>query len=154
VEEVAMGQSLPQSRSKPGHALAIWRRCRAVQLATAGYSYDAIAREVGYANRGTAWRAVDTALRQQLVEDVELHRQVELDRLDSLYAVLWPLAKSGDMRAITAAIRNLELRSKLLGLDRAPENAMDGYSIVQPDHPTFHAKVESAHVDEADSWAS
>ena len=41
-----------------GKALAKWRRTRCVELALAGHSYDEIALEVGYQNRGTAWRAV------------------------------------------------------------------------------------------------
>jgi len=138
-----MGQSRPDSRPKSGHALAMWRRSRAVQLATAGYSYDAIAREVGYANRGTAWRALDKALRDQVVEDVALYRRVQFDRLDRLLASLWPLCETGELKAFASALRTLDLQNKLLGLYEADEQDSSGYSIVQPDNPVFHAKVES-----------
>ena len=131
----------------------MWRRSRAVQLATAGYSYDAIAREVGYANRGTAWRAVDKALRDQLADDVEMYRQIEMDRLDSLYLALWPHVEAGDMKAFTAALRTIALRVKLLGLDRVPKDASVGYSIVQPDHPAFHTKVEGDVLDVPEALA-
>jgi hypothetical protein len=36
--------------------LANYRKARAVELALAGASYEAIAHELGLANRGTAWR--------------------------------------------------------------------------------------------------
>jgi transposase-like protein len=46
-------------------ALANYRKARAVELALAGASYDDIAREIGLANQGTAWRYVDRALRER-----------------------------------------------------------------------------------------
>lgn len=36
------------------NALARWRQCRAVELVLEGKKYDEVARQVGYANRGTA----------------------------------------------------------------------------------------------------
>ena len=43
--------------SGPGRS---WRRTRAIELRAAGLSYDQIALEVGYANRGTAHNVVAT----------------------------------------------------------------------------------------------
>lgn len=83
-----MSQSSPGPRSKSGHALALWRQSRAVQLAAAGLSYDEIARLVGYANRGTAWRVVNEALTRQVVEDVEIYRLAELLRLNRILEAL------------------------------------------------------------------
>ncbi len=44
----------PVRRPKSGRALATWRRTKAIELALAGHSYDDIAKQVGYSNRGTA----------------------------------------------------------------------------------------------------
>ena len=54
-------QSLAQARVK---------RVRALELAADGWSYDRIAREVGYSHRGSAHRAVFKALEEREVEDV------------------------------------------------------------------------------------
>ena len=53
-----------------GKALAKWRRARCVELALAGHSYDEIALEVGYQNRGTAWRAVQDSLNSTIAQAV------------------------------------------------------------------------------------
>jgi transposase-like protein len=43
-------------RRRRNRPLAAWRKARAVELAIEGRTYGEIATEVGYANRGTAYR--------------------------------------------------------------------------------------------------
>ncbi len=81
----------------PDKALADWRKCRAVELALHGKTYDQIAREVGYANRGTAHRVVRKALADRLVDNIDELREFEAARLDALQAALWDKAMSGDV---------------------------------------------------------
>jgi len=82
-----------------------------------------------------------------------MYRQVQLDRLDTLLASLWPLCEAGELKAFASALRTLDLQNRLLGLYEADEQGSSGYSIVQPDHPAFHAKVESAELEVAESLA-
>jgi len=70
-------------------ATTSWRKARAVELALAGFGYDDIAEQVGYANRGTAWRTVQNALYERKVESVDEYRQLELARLDALQSAHW-----------------------------------------------------------------
>jgi len=106
-------------RPKSGRALATWRRTRAVQLALGGHCYDDIAAEVGYANRGTAWRVVNDALRGELVEGVQDYRRLELARLEALQAAHWVAATSGDdLKAAELVLKISAQRTKLLGLDQ------------------------------------
>ncbi len=100
----------------PGKALANWRKCRAVELAMDGKTYDQIAREVGYANRGTAHRVVMKALADRLLDDVEELREFEAARLDALQAALWDKAMSGDVRSTISILRIIDRRCRLLGL--------------------------------------
>ena len=65
----------------------------------AGCSYEQFAREVGYANRGTAHRVVAKALSERLADDIDQLREMELARLDALLASLWAKAEKGDLRA-------------------------------------------------------
>ena len=101
-----------------GKALARWRRARCVELALAGHSYDEIALEVGYQNRGTAWRAVQDSLRSRIADAVAEYRDLELARLDALQAAHWPQALAGSVRSADLVLRVIDRRVKLLGLDQ------------------------------------
>ena len=105
-----------QHRNK---ALAQWRKARAVELAVAGASYGAIAAEVGYSHRGTAYKAVHKALAERITEGVEQLRRLEAARLDALQAALWPQAMVGDTAAVNAVLRIIEQRARVLGIGAA-----------------------------------
>ena len=55
----ALAPPRARGRNRP---LAAWRKAEAVELAVEDHTYDTVAREVGYANRGTAYRVVRQAL--------------------------------------------------------------------------------------------
>ena len=101
-----------------GKTLAKWRRARCVELALAGHSSAEIALEVGYQNRGTAWRAVQDSLNSRIAEAVEEYRELELARLDALQAAHWPQAVAGSVRSADLVLRVIDRRIKLLGLDQ------------------------------------
>ena len=105
----------------PGKALAKWRKARCVELALAGHSYDEIALEVGYQNRGTAWRAVQDSLNPRIAEAVTEYRDLELARLDALQAAHWPQAIAGSVRSADLVLRVIDRRMRLLGLDQIPK---------------------------------
>lgn len=94
------------------------KRVRALELVAEGKSYDEVAREVGFSHRGSAHRAVFKALAEREVEDVDLLRALELARLDKLQASLWDAALAGDHRAVASALRIIDQRVRLLGLER------------------------------------
>ena len=98
-------------------ALARWRRCRAVELVLQAMKYNEVARQVGYANRGTAHRAVAQALSERLVDGIDELRALEVARLDAMQAALWPQVEAGDTRASMTVIRIIDRRCRLLGLD-------------------------------------
>jgi hypothetical protein len=97
-------------------ARAVWRQARAVELALQGRSYDSIALEVGLANRGNAWRTVQKALNDRVVDGVDQFRALELDRLDRLHEAMWPRAMAGDLAAASVILRIMDKRARLLGL--------------------------------------
>ncbi len=99
--------------SGPGRS---WRRTRAIELRAAGLSYDEIALEVGYANRGTAYNVVTQALAAREAHSVDEMRGLELARLEAAHAALWPRAMQGHVPSVTALLRILDLECRLQGL--------------------------------------
>lgn len=106
-------------------ALAEYRKARAVELRLAGMEYAEIAREVGYANKGTAWKAANGALRERTDQMADEYLETELARLDALQAASWEDAMAGDTTAIHTVLKVMGHRMRLLGLDRI-EQAKQG----------------------------
>lgn len=98
-------------------ALVTARQAKAVALRLSGLSYEQVATEVGYYDRGAARLAVMTALKNVQAQNVEELRELEGARLDRLQAAVWRQAMQGDVQSVRAVIRISERRSKLLGLD-------------------------------------
>lgn len=96
--------------------LADRRRTRAVQLVTAGLTYQQVADELGYSSKGTVHHIVRKALRTDAVSAVEEHRQVAHDRLEGLLNAVWDQATAGDVHAVQAALRVVIAECRLLGL--------------------------------------
>ena len=88
----------------------------AVELAIDGVSYGAIAAEVGYSHRGTAYKAVHKALAERVTVSVDQWRRLELDRLDALQVALWPHAMAGDTATAGVVLRIIEQRARVLGI--------------------------------------
>ncbi len=103
----------PRRRNRP---LAAWRKAKAVELAVEGHTYDAIAKQVGFSNRGTAYRVVRKALDEQIAENVDELRATEVARLDALQAAVWPAAMAGDLEAVRQVTALIQKRARLLGL--------------------------------------
>ena len=98
-------------------ALAAARRARVVELRTTGLTYDQIATELGYANRGTVYHVVSEALKAQTAEAVNELRSMEIERLDNLQLAVWQRAMDGDVPSAIAVVRVIMARCRLLGLD-------------------------------------
>jgi transposase-like protein len=115
-------------------ALAAYRKARAVELALAGYSYDAIAHELGLANRGTAWHLVQNALRERRFAAVDAYREAELERLRQVEEQLWPRVMAGDVRAAAAMRVVINQRVRLLGLDQVATRESNRCTCTCPIH--------------------
>jgi hypothetical protein len=113
---VAKGSKFPGGRVQQ-QAEAAEKRSRAVELRKAGATFEQIAEQVGYSDRANAHHAVMQAIRDLPRENAEEALAVELERCDALLVGLWPKARRGDEKAVHAALRVMERRAKLLGLD-------------------------------------
>lgn len=104
-----------------GRAASAARHLEALKLRQRGLTYGEIAERIGYANSSVAYKAVMLELKRQMREPAEQVRELEIDRLDRMLLALQPKIDAGDTRAIDTALRIMERRARLLGLD-APQS--------------------------------
>ncbi|MFD7507878.1 hypothetical protein ACFV5N_00820 [Streptomyces sp. NPDC059853] len=111
--------------SKAQRDRALAREVRVVELRLQGHSFDAIARELKYADRAGAHKAFSRAMRAALEEqaaDRDELAQAELERLDWVIRSMAPALAMGDHRAAQAILGAIDRRTRLLGLD-SPQRA-------------------------------
>lgn len=95
------------------------------RLRVEGLSWAEAAEAVGYANHQVAQTEVRAMLQraslelstEQKIEALNL----ELDRLDTLQSAVWSKAMMGDTKAVDTAVRIINTRAKLLGLEMLHE---------------------------------
>jgi transposase-like protein len=92
------------------------RRADALELREKGYSYRAIAQELGV-SLDTAHQDVKTAMAAITKEPAETVLALELARLDEYERRLREAIEGGDLDRIDSALRVQARRAKLLGLD-------------------------------------
>lgn len=97
-------------------ATAAEKRKEALDLRRAGWSFDDIARQVGYTNKGSAHRAVKQALQDITRESATELLELELLRLDDMLAGLYDSARNGDNFSVDRALKIMDQRARLLGL--------------------------------------
>lgn len=117
---------MPEKKTSPARVSAAVRQSEAIQMRIAGYSYDVIAEQLGYANRSCAYKAVMTGLRRYIQEPAEELREIELDRLDALWQVAFREVSKGNLGAIDYCLRIMKRRADLLGLDAPAKQELSG----------------------------
>ncbi len=110
-----------ESLSSPRRILAVQKQEKALRMRQAGLTFAEIGRQLGYADRQGAEKAVAAALQKTIAQPAEDLRQLDITRLDALLHGAWDEAVDGDPRAIDSCLKVLERRAKLLGLDKAVE---------------------------------
>jgi hypothetical protein len=93
------------------------KRRKALELRKAGASFESIAQELGFANKGGAYKAVRAALDHTAREPVNQVRKLELERLDRLFLSVWPPALKGDGKSLDRCLQIIRQRSSLEGLN-------------------------------------
>lgn len=93
----------------------------AMELRLKGLTYEEIAKQVGYKNRKGAHNAVKRNLEHYLKEPTEELRATEVARLDAALDAIWTRCLNGHLASIGVALRIMERRATLLGLDAPKE---------------------------------
>ena len=107
------------------------RDAEACRLRAQNYTYDQIAAQLKFANRGNAHQAVQRALKDITREPAEELRTMELERLDGLASISQRvIEESDDLELILKAVdRHLKIqarRAALMGLDAPAKSEVSG----------------------------
>lgn len=114
-QETAPADEPAQSRAELDEETAV-REAQALQLRKLRVSYDDIAKQLGYANRSGAFKAVKRAIAAITREPAEELLQLELEGLDAAEAALAGRILKGDEFAIDRMLKIKDMRAKLTGL--------------------------------------
>jgi len=116
-----MGARRPTAKSM---VLAKDREREALDLRKAGATYLQISERIGITTEG-ARRCVGRALSSLTgvcAEKASELRVIEAERLDVMTLGLWDKARRGDIAAVSACLRIMDRRARLLGLDVQPDD--------------------------------
>ncbi|WP_433426325.1 hypothetical protein ACQP1V_42650 (plasmid) [Microtetraspora malaysiensis] len=103
------------------------RRYQAVQMRVAGVSPTVIAERLGYSGAAAVSKDIDRALQNAAKQEQMASEQLlklEIDRLDRIMASLWPKVIKSDVNACEAALKVINRRATLLGLDLINRNGV------------------------------
>ena len=93
------------------------RERQAVAYHLQGETCQAIADALGFANSGSAWKAIQRGLARFVAPAIAEARTAELARLDRLHKAHWSAAIAGDVPATETVLKLMVRRARLLGLD-------------------------------------
>jgi hypothetical protein len=145
------------------------KRLQAMELRIAGYGYVEIAQKLGYFGPGTAYKAVQAAIKATAAPLAGELREIEAARLDKMTKALWPFVEGHpaveadpergivaepavppDLDMLDRVLKIMQRRARLLGLDEPQKkDVLSGgkpvaYTFVRPVAPET-APPESAH---------
>lgn len=89
----------------------------AMELRKLGFTYEEIAKKVGYASRGAAHTAVQSGLQKIITEGGEELLALERERVESMWLGIFPVACKGNIDAIDTCLKLMDKRARLHGLD-------------------------------------
>jgi DNA-binding CsgD family transcriptional regulator len=122
---MARSKNTSQSASSSSKVRARELEIRALEYRKAGASYEQISKALGCSKAG-AWKAVKRGLEnlnKECNEKAREVRQIETLRLDRMWAGIYDDAANGDPRAVNTALRIMERRARLWGLDEQTEES-------------------------------
>lgn len=133
--------------TKPTSIARLERVTRALELRRDGKSYSQIMTIMQLSSQGMAYGLVKQgldAIKAECAETAEQLREVELQRMDSLWETMHEMAKQGDDKAASVCVKISARRAALLGLDKPQQithTIAKTYAVgdASPDCPTWPA---------------
>lgn len=115
------------------------RSRNALLMRKGGWSYSAIAEQLGFKSVQAAHKCVTSALTKMIEKPSAELRALEVARLDLMQSAIWEKAMKGDYGAIDRCLEISKRRSLLLGLNSPQKVALTDPS---GEHPYEDARAE------------
>ncbi len=125
------------------------RKKTALQLRLEGMTYTDIAESMSM-SVSTVHGYVKDSISAITKEDAEALRDVEVARLDALQHAVWDRALDGELKAVDTALKIIDRRIRLLGLDMPQQVAM-GPNDVDLDATVEKLRTEFLRIEQA-AW--
>ena len=116
-----------ESKSSQRRLIGRERELQALEYRKAGMTYAKIGAALGITEQG-AYKAVMRALDKlnaKIIEDAAPVRRLECERLDRMLEAVWGSVIQGDSVAANLALKIMERRAKLAGLDMPVKEDID-----------------------------
>lgn len=110
------------------------RVAMAIELFKQRLTYDEIAKRCGYADRGSAYNAIQREMERRIVPNIDAYRQQELAILDAIHQKVWPLVMESprpDLFAVDRLMAISKARRELLNLDIPANDTISGVTIIR-----------------------
>ena len=104
------------TKSKEAEVEDVQREAQVLELRKAGLTFVQIGERLGYADHTGALKAFRRAMAKTLQQPANEYRELELARLDELWARFYPKALAGQKMALDGCLDIIDKRAKLLGL--------------------------------------
>lgn len=125
---------------------AAQRAAKAAEMKVHRYSWETIARTLGYKSASVARKTVERYIERLPLESMELLRTRELGDLDAAEAALADRIGQGDTQAIAAMLKIKHQRARLMGLyDKASSAANFDVELVVVQTTTEVARLVKTH---------
>lgn len=131
------------NKTSPSRIKAAENQALALRFRKAGYTYDDIAKRVGYASAAGAEKAVKAALHKMIKDDAKDVLTMELARLDDLLKGVYTLAEIGNQGAIDRVLRIMERRASYLGIDAPTKIVIEGGVPIELINNAIRAMLDS-----------
>ena len=92
------------------------RTQQAIEMRSMGVDYDFIAKELGYADRSGAWRAVQRGMLRKTSDDISSIRWQVCADLTRMADAVEGFALSGNLKATANVIKLVDQKLKVAGL--------------------------------------
>jgi hypothetical protein len=110
------------------------KRYDAWQMRLRGTDWEQICKTVGFSSVKVAQVEVRAYITESAVRIDAEHREealhYELGRLDNLLEAVWDMAMTGDTKAVDSALKVINARMKLLGLDQPQEVTVNNNTVL------------------------
>jgi hypothetical protein len=126
IETPKPAQASPKRLKKIRKEMAVLEReYRVIKLRTEGKTYDAIAKELGYADASGARDAWLRAMARYPSEAAEEYRKINMTRLEASIAILWPKIQAGELKAFPHFMAAIKEEGDILGIYAPKESRVE-----------------------------